>query len=213
VKDIVVGPNSQAYVLTTESLYVLEGNLWRTLETLPDLAISLAVDPADAQTLYAGTVAYGAYRSTDGGMTWQAINEGLGWQPGVILRVSAVTIDETDSQHIALATAYGVGSQLAGGAVYENFDAGQRWTKLADSGNVVPYLVIQEGGVYVATDQGLVRYGDPLPPPAPVTGVDFGSLLHPTNGQMVILILTLLFAALALAGPGNWLPGHRRSMA
>jgi hypothetical protein len=100
-----------------------------------------------------------------------------------------------------------------GGAVYESFDAGQRWTKLADSGNVVPYLVIQEGGVYVATDQGLVRYGDPLPPPAPVTGVDFGSLLHPTNGQMVILILTLLFAALALAGPGNWLPGHRRSMA
>ena len=38
---------------------------------------SIAVDPQNTTTLYAGTEGYGAFRSTDGGTTWTAINNGL----------------------------------------------------------------------------------------------------------------------------------------
>ena len=38
---------------------------------------SLAVDPADAQLVYAGTTNHGILRSTDGGQTWARMDGGL----------------------------------------------------------------------------------------------------------------------------------------
>jgi photosystem II stability/assembly factor-like uncharacterized protein len=37
----------------------------------------IAVDPKDADTVYAGTRSAGVLRSTDGGATWQPFGEGL----------------------------------------------------------------------------------------------------------------------------------------
>ena len=207
VKGLLVSTDSQVYALTTEGLLVIAetGDSWRKIETLPDLATSLVIDPTNPQSLYAGTAGYGAYRSTDGGQTWTAINDGLGWQPGIILRVSAITIDEANPRHVALATTLSVGSQLAGGGVYESFDQGQSWLKLADSPSVITRLQIQAGGVYAATEQGLVRYGQPLSPPeqSPVTALS--ALTQPSGIQLLILSLTILLAGLILVGRLEWL--------
>jgi hypothetical protein len=54
------------------------GASWKPL-TMPSTAIradSLAIPPADPQTIYAGTGG-GIFKSTDGGATWQAANSGL----------------------------------------------------------------------------------------------------------------------------------------
>lgn len=174
--------------------------------------MSLAVDPASPQTLYAGAVAYGAYRSDDGGQSWQPINTGLGWQPGVILRVSAITIDEDNTHHLALATAYGVGSRVIGGGIYESFNAGESWDKVGDSDEVLTHLIITEGGIYAATTNGLIRYGEPLSSDTLGPQHWFRSLANPTGTQGLILILTAILAGWALVGRLTWMPGQKRKI-
>jgi hypothetical protein len=205
VKDVVVSPNDLVYAVTTEGLLQVEGAAWQKMERLPDGVVSMAIDPHTPETLYIGTVGYGAHRSTDGGQSWQAINEGMGWQPGVILRVSAITVDREKPQHLAAAAAYSVGSQFAGHAIYESFDSGQQWVKVADIGSLVDRLMIKSGSIYAATDQGLVRYGQA----AELAPAEESGWLQPlqtlTNGQAAILSLTIILGALVLVGRTDWL--------
>ena len=212
VKDIVVDGAGQAYILTTEGLFVVTGEDWRLMRTLPDLAVSLAVDPVETQILYAGTAGYGAYRSINGGQTWQSINAGLGWQPGLILRVSSIAIDKDNSQHLALATAIGVGSHLAGGGIYETYNSGQHWAKVADIEQLIDELILTKDGLYAATERGPLRYGAPLPPPSPLSHLSWRALSHLSGMQILFLIMTLTLAGLVLLGRLDPGPGqHRRS--
>lgn len=202
VNDVVIGPEGRIYLLTTEGLLVNRGDAWSHLETLPDLAVSLVVNPADAQTLYAGTVGYGVFRSQDGGRTWQAINEGLNWKPGIILRIPALASDEDNISRLALATAYGIGDHLAGGGIYESLNAGESWTQVAESREIVDQLMIEEGEIYAATLSGLNRYAESRPsslfaPWAPI---------NPIGPQGAILLLTIALGGWVLLGQGNWPP-------
>lgn len=204
IQDLVVGPHSQVYALTTAGLIVIDRlhDTWHEITTLPDVAVSLAVDPDNAQVLYVGTAAYGAYHSLDGGRRWEALdNEALGWQPGVILRISALSIDNANPQHLVLATAYGVGSHLTGGSIYDSPNAGQSWTKLADTPTVVTSLHISSGGVYAATDQGLVQVRQPTNGPA---ASPLDRLATLSVSQILILILTISLAGLSLIGRIEW---------
>jgi len=200
VKNIVVSPDDLVYILTTSGLIVVNGDAWYTIETLPDLAVSLSIDPSDPNTLYAGTVSTGVWRSSDAGRTWKSINTNLGLKPGVILRVSAIAIDEAEPSHLALATAYGVGKRLAGGSIYESIDAGKNWMELGTTKEVANHLVIKNGGVYAATANGLARYGEPLSPPSFTTWLRLHSLAKPTTVQVLILILTVARAGWVLVG-------------
>jgi len=206
VNDIVAVPDGPIYAVTTEGLLVIDGDSWHKIEPLPDGTVSLALDPSNPKTLYIGTAGYGIHRSLDGGQSWQAINNGLGWQPGVILRVSAITVDKDDPQHLALSSAYSVGTHLTGDGIYESFDAGQSWLKVAESRDLANRLTIKEGGIYAATTHGLVRYGEPLSPISPMSMFRFHSLLsNPTSIQGLILILTVGLAGMSLLGRVEWL--------
>lgn len=204
VEDIVTSPDSRVYAVTTEGLLKINGSLWEKVETLPDAAVSLAVDPSDPNTLYAGTVAYGLYRSTDGGENWEQVNAGLNWQPGLILQVSAIAVDAENPQHLALATAYGVGSQWAPEGIYESIDAGQSWEKVSETPQLVERLTIEAGGIYAATAEGLVRYGEPLPPAPRDLGQQLSGLANPSDMQLLILVITTIFAIWVLLGRFSW---------
>jgi photosystem II stability/assembly factor-like uncharacterized protein len=163
VNSVVVGPDSRLYALTSDGLFVTDGDTWQKL-SLPELAVSLAVAPDDPQTLYAGCVSTGIYRTTDGGQTWEPISSGLEVTPGAALRVTALAVDERDPNHVAVATAYGVGGQLVPWGIYESRDAGRSWTKLAEADEVVMQLTINQGVISAATANGLARYGEPSEP-------------------------------------------------
>ena len=166
VNNVVVGPDSRLYALADEGLFVTDGDAWQKL-SLPELAVSLAVAHDDPHTLYVGCVSTGAYRTTDGGQTWEPINNGLETIPGAALRVTALAVDEQDPNYVVAATAYGVGDfavQLVSWGIYESRDAGRSWTKLAEADEVVMQLTINQGVISAATANGLARYGEPSEP-------------------------------------------------
>lgn len=208
VSGLVVGPDSRVYALTSDGLFVSDGYAWQKLESLPELAVSLAVAPSDPQTLYAGGTSTGTYRATDGGQTWERISNGLDMIPGVALRVTALTVDEQDPNHVVAATAYGVGSKIATGDIYESTDAGLNWVKLAEADGIVMSLIFNQGAVYASTTNGMARYGEPNTPSPVISLPDFSPLTNPTGVQVLILVLTVALAGLALVGRKEWMPGR-----
>jgi photosystem II stability/assembly factor-like uncharacterized protein len=213
VNGLVIGPDSRAYALTSAGLYVTEGNAWQKLESLPELAVSLAIAPNDPQLLYAGGSSTGAFRATDGGQSWERISNGLDMIPGTALRVTALAVDEQDSNRVVVATAYGVGSRLARGGVYESTDAGLNWTKLAEADGVVINLILNQGVVYAATASGLARYGEPTSASPTVSLPNLRPLANPSGMQVLILILTVGLAGLVLLGRKEWVPGRSQALA
>ncbi len=213
VNGLVIGPDGRVYALTSDGLFVSDGNAWQKLESLPELAVSLAVAPGDPQTLYAGSASTGAYRATDGGQTWEQISTGLDMIPGVALRVTALAADEQDPKHVVAATAYGVGSKIAPGDIYESTDAGLNWIKLAEADGVVMNLTFNRGLVYAATTQGLARYGEPTVTSPVISLPDLRALANPTGVQVLILVLTAALAGLALVGRKEWMPGRSQAAA
>jgi photosystem II stability/assembly factor-like uncharacterized protein len=213
VNGLLVSPDSQIYALTGEGLFVTDGYEWQKLETLPELAVSLAVAPNDPQTLYAGGSSTGAFRATDGGQSWERISSGLEMIPGAALHITALTVDEDDPNRVVAATAYGLGSQLARGGIYESTDAGGNWTKVAEADGVVKHLSLNQGIVYAATTNGLARYGEPTTPSPVVSLPNLRPLANPTGVQVLILVLTIALAGLALIGRREWVPGRSQATA
>jgi photosystem II stability/assembly factor-like uncharacterized protein len=88
--------------------YVFGGSLLKTTDggetwnVLLDSVRTLAIDPHDSITLYAGTN-NGVFRSTDGGASWTAMNTGL-----TSLAINALAIDPGDATRIFAGTSGGV---------------------------------------------------------------------------------------------------------
>lgn len=212
IKDLVMAPDSRLYSLTNRGLFVTSGDAWQKVESIPETPISLAVAASQPQVLYAGTPSSGAYRSVDGGQTWQSISDGLGLAPGASLRVTALAVDETDSNHVVVSTAYSFGRQIAPGSIYESYQAGQRWTKVADIDSPVKELTISNGVILAATDEGLRHYGAPAEVSSQVKASNLESLANPSGTQILVLILTISLAGLVLLGRIEWITKLSRKL-
>lgn len=204
VQALVAAPEGALYAITTAGLFRVQGDTWQQLDQVPGHAVSLAIAPHNPQQLYVGTVADGIFRSDDGGQSWTALNTGLGQTPGVLLRVSAISLDPAEPQHIAVATAIEVGSRVAPDQIFESWDGGQRWQSLGHPNAVVETLHIRSGGVYAATPAGLHRYGQPLVPSSPLTQAGQMLLQSPSLGQAVILVISLVLGSLVLLWRQEW---------
>lgn len=134
------------------------GKTWHTLtNALPGQASALAVDPQNAQKLYAGIEAMGMFKSVDGGMTWNAINTGMTITPGARESVSAIAIDPADPQTLYAARGVWIGtgrvdfypiglmSSRDGGATWQALTAGAS----ATSGEgAIAKLAFRDGQLY-----------------------------------------------------------------
>jgi hypothetical protein len=79
------------------------GQNWTPTGLTDPYVSALALDPTDSSTLYAGSYRNGAYKSTDSGGHWTAMNLGL-----TNLYISALALDPTDSSTLYAGTAGGV---------------------------------------------------------------------------------------------------------
>ena len=112
---------------------------------------SLAFDPSDRQTLYAGTWRQ-AFRTRDGGASWSRIAEGM----VLDATVYAWDFDAADARDVWVSTC---------GWVYHSKDGGDRWTRYTTGftnrrSHSVRRDPTRPGVVYAATVGGLHRSDD-----------------------------------------------------
>ena len=137
------------------TLYTASGSqIWKTTDAGSTWAMvsqfgsnvsvaGLAVDPTTSSTVYAGTSTLGIFKSTDGGLTWTAINNGIPTLPDGSIRVGRVWVGPTAPNVI-------FGSSSSGLA--RSTDGGNTWTLVA-SGNSFSILAFDPftaGTLYVA---------------------------------------------------------------
>ena len=125
---------------------------------------ALVVDPANPNTLYAGGVAGGVWKTTNGGGAWVALTDTL--LPN--LAVASLDIDPTSSNILYAGTGEGVfnGDAVRGAGIFKTTDGGVTWNQLATTANadfnfVNKLKVLSTGtSVLAATRTGLWRSMD-----------------------------------------------------
>lgn len=91
---------------------------------------AVAVDPLDASVVYVGTWGLGVQKSLDGGLTWKAMNWGLGNS-----RIQSLAISADGG--LVYAGTYGSGT-------YRSADGGQNWTAINVGDAMLSTLIIYD---------------------------------------------------------------------
>jgi photosystem II stability/assembly factor-like uncharacterized protein len=140
------------------------GRSWEQLTDLliPNIAVnSLALDPRDPDTLYAGTGegyfnidavrGAGIFKSVDGGKRWAQLPSTTGSD---FFRVNDLVVSPRNSKRLYAATRTGV---------WRSTNAGQTWTKVLDTASVLGCydLAVQQKGAqgYIFVTCGTFVYG------------------------------------------------------
>jgi photosystem II stability/assembly factor-like uncharacterized protein len=105
---------------TLEGVWISKnsGESWEKLtsSTMPVNIDTLAMDPRNASTMYAGTW-WRAYKSTDTGKNWRLIKDGMIDDSDVF----AVTLDPRNPDHIVASACSGI---------YDSLNGGEKWAKI-----------------------------------------------------------------------------------
>ncbi len=105
-------------LISTPPAFAAAG-IWTPLGPDSASVYALAVHPRNPRILYAGTEAWGVFKSVDGGATWRSSNAGLGTgSPDVWIR--ALVIDPRDPDNIYAAS-------LSGRGVFRSENGGRSW--------------------------------------------------------------------------------------
>ncbi len=135
---------------TIEGVWVSNnsGDDWKKIssDTMPVNVDSLAIDPRNTSTIYAGTW-WRAYKTTDSGKNWHLIKDGMIDDSDVF----AITIDQKNPDHVVASACSGI---------YESYNRGDLWKKV----NGIPSQsrrtrdILQHptrpGTIYAATTEG-----------------------------------------------------------
>jgi photosystem II stability/assembly factor-like uncharacterized protein len=139
--------------LANTRIYAATGT-WRSCSGLAGGTIyAMAIDPKNPAVVYAGTQFGGAFRSSNGGASWSAINTGLS-----ALSIYSLAIDPQ------------IPSTLYAGSydgIYKTTDSGNNWRQVNDNAQevffplaidpqnpAILYVGTREHGVYKSTDGG-----------------------------------------------------------
>jgi len=190
IASIIVDPTNAGtlYAAGTSGVFKSTdgGNLWRltgqsSVSTSPRGASTVAVDPSNPLTLYAGASQGGVFKSTDGGNLWDRSENGL---QGFAFFVNHVAIDPNNTSTLYLATI---------DSVYKSVNGGSSWAK---SANGIPSQARQTNKIifdpsdtkilYAATQSGVFKS---LNSGASWTAASNG--LNASPGSVVLSVLSL----------------------
>lgn len=125
---------------------------------------ALIVDPRSPQTLYAGGVAGGVWKSTDGGASWTALDD---LAPN--LAIGSLAMDPSDSNIVYAGTGEGFFNEDAvrGAGIFKTRDGGLTWERLGSTNNPAFHYVNDLAvstkdprRIYAATRTGVWRSKD-----------------------------------------------------
>lgn len=160
------GDSNRAYLATGRDLVATSdgGRSWTThTNALPSVVTTLESSPTDANVLYASADGLGMFKSTNGGITWSAINSGIGLAPGARFSVTAIAIDATNPQRLFATTGVWLGtSQLEFFplSVMRSVDSGTTWQLYHEDTGAHPItqLAIQGERLYALAGDHVLIY-------------------------------------------------------
>ncbi len=138
---------------------------------------ALAVDPTNANTIYAGTALGGVWKTTDGGQTWAAKTDSQ-----ASLAIGALAIDPTTPRTIYALTGEGnYSTSYYGGGLLKSSDAGETWTRVSTAltGLTASRLIVDPHTpqtLYAAIGRGICCL------PWTVTASGIGGIYRSTDG-------------------------------
>ena len=158
--------------------------------------LSLALDPTNAQIIYAGTGGFvgqgnGVYKSVDGGQTWSPANRGM-----LDYRITAVAVDPAQPQNVYAGT--------DSGEMFKTTDGGQTWNDLSSRVNrsepgaeirsilINPdkpqtvYVLRNMSGLIVSDDGG--EQWQPVGMPADLSQPSFTTMLVIFDPQPIVIV-------------------------
>ncbi len=198
VRTLIATTDSRLYALTNSGLFMNSGAQWQKIDSLPGVPLSVAAAPSNPRCLYASNSLGGAYRSNDGGETWETIGHELKIG-GLLLKITTLDVDPDNPNHIVAATAY----SLQPTGIYESYSGGQKWVKIGNTKSLAEQLIFNQGIILARTEQGLERLGQTTgqteAEPRLAKSLDSSDILtRPTGGQLIIMALTIGLSGLAL---------------
>lgn len=124
------------------------GDKWEKIksDSMPVNIDSLAMDPRNKKTIYAGTW-YRPFKSTDGGNSWRLINKGMIDDSDVF----AITVNNKNPDYLVASACSGI---------YESYNAGENWKKIqgipsqARRTRDILQHPSRPGTIYAATTEG-----------------------------------------------------------
>jgi len=143
---------------------------------------SIAIDPHDSNTIYAGTY-HLPWKTVDGGKNWAPVHQGMVDDSDVM----SIMIDQSDASHVFASACSGI---------YHSPDGGANWTKFKgipkDSRRTVHILQDPKrpATVYAATTEGLWKTSDDGATWRLITPVSWSILsmvIDPENSDRLIL--------------------------
>ncbi len=137
------------YAATWDGVFCLQGDeaQWERAGLAGMRVQELAIPDAQRDTLIAGTWGKGVFRSTDKGMTWEAVNEGLGHP-----YISTIAMDR-DRPDLVYAGTWGEG-------VFISRDGARTWQQMEEAqidSRVHGLAIGRSGDLYVATTSTLSK--------------------------------------------------------
>ena len=152
-----------AMVAANSSARAINGNNWTSLGPgdFGGRTRSLVIDPKNLQTMYAGAVTGGVWKTINGGQTWAPLTDLL-----PILNIGALVMDPNDSNTLYAGTGEWY-QGWPGQGIFKTSDGGATWNQLPLTANsIFTYtnkLIMSPnnpGRIYAATWEGILTSAD-----------------------------------------------------
>jgi photosystem II stability/assembly factor-like uncharacterized protein len=184
-----------AFVRTQWTLYRAEetGLRWIAVENLPSPATAVAIAETTPPTVFVGTASTGV-RSSQDGVEWQSVNNGLRFAPGSQLYVNDLAVDTAQPEVVYVSASLSLGSAVLHTTplgVSMSTDGARVWEDLATVEEVAVTDLIpvtgRTGSVYALTEASrtplalgeapAIELAQIEAPVAEAAGIDFLSIL------------------------------------
>jgi photosystem II stability/assembly factor-like uncharacterized protein len=156
------------------------GGAWTNIGPTPAAVEALAVDSRGSGTIFVGSISGGVRKSTDGGITWAAVNQGLD-----DLRVVALSMDASGPRKVYAGVSGGLFVTNDGGATWQKAITGTITSVAADPNRTGVVYAVFVNNLANGSIRKSIDGGSTWTTLFPTTAAIFNTAIDPANPDIL----------------------------